>query len=622
MLRLLGCSLLAVSVCVPMSAAAQADSPDSAPTIRSTSELVVVDVVATDAQQNPIRHLTQSDFTILEDGHPQKVKVFEEHAAGMPAQLAPLPKFAPGKFTNYSVAPANGALNIILLDKLNTPMNAQGVVRNEVLKYLKEAPAGTRVAIFALTTRLVLLQGFTSDPALLRALVAGKKGIPGSSPLLTDSASASELDGSDQVADTLNDALGNSPDASTVLGNLQQFEAEQQSFQTMLRVRYTVDAFNQLARYLSNLPGRKNLIWFSGSFPISILPDADLQNPFAAVASAEDEFRTTVNLLARSQVAVYPIDARGLMTSPLLNASNNGRSFLKNPGGFAKADDKFSQQTIAEQGTMKQMAEATGGKAFVNTNDLKSAISKAMEDGSNYYTLAYAPSNQSQNGNYRKIEVKFDHPGVKLAYRRGYFADEPSTSRHHDKTPDPTTATPVYDPLRAAMLRGAPDPGEIVFIADVRPSSADTEPLPAQGNQPAPTISGPYRRYTATFVLNPKDLSCALTPGGEHHCVMEFMTFAYDADYVLINAQTNAINASFSPERYASFLKSPLAYRQQISVPVKGEFHLRLGLRDDIADHVGALELPVAAVAKLPPASAQAPAFKQGAGTAPKTAPK
>jgi VWFA-related protein len=613
MLRFFGCSLITVLVCVPVGAAGQSISAESAPTIRSTSELVVVDVVATDAQQNPVHHLSASDFTISEDGHPQTIKVFEEHTASTSAQLPPLPKFAPGKFTNYSVAPANGALNIILLDKLNTPLNAQSVVRDQVLKYLKESPAGTRMAIFALTTQLRLLQGFTSDPEVLRELVAGKKGLPGSSPLMTNGADIdnSILNGIDSAN---NDIFGNSPDVATVMSSLQQFEAEQQSFQLMLRARYTLDAFNQLARYLSSLPGRKNLIWFSGSFPFSIMPDADLQDPFAAVASSEDEFRATVNLLARSQVAVYPIDARQLMTEPMLNAASSGGNFVKNP---IAAETKFYSQTGNEHSTMDQMAEATGGKAFVNTNDLKTAISKAIESGSNYYTLAYAPTNQNQNGNYRKIEVKLDHSGVKLAYRRGYYADEPSTAKHPNETQSAlTTSQPPYDSLRTAMLHGAPDPVEITFIADVRPSSMDTEPALAPGNQAEPKISGPYRRYTVTFVMNPKDLKCDVAPDGKHHCDMEFLTYVYDADSVLVNMQMNGINAALSPDRYAAFLKSPLAYRQQISVPVKGEYYLRLGLRDDTADHVGALELPIASVAKLPPASVTEPA--SGSKPAPK----
>ncbi len=101
--------------------------------------------------------------------------------------------------------------------------------------------------------------------------------------------------------------------ATSILEGLKEFEANQQSVQLQARARYTLHALNLLARYLSNLPGRKNLIWFSGSFPISVLPDPRLGNPFVAMGDVEDEFRQTVDLLARSQVAVYPIDAQGLV---------------------------------------------------------------------------------------------------------------------------------------------------------------------------------------------------------------------------------------------------------------------------------------------------------------------
>ena len=114
-------------------------------------------------------------------------------------------------------------------------------------------------------------------------------------------------------------------------------------------------------------------------------------------------------------------------------------------------------------------------------------------------------------------------------------------------------------------------------------------------------------------LANPKDTDCTATMEGEHHCVLEFLSYIYDVDGVLINTQTKGINASFSPARYASFLKSPLTYRQQISAPVKGEYYLRLGMRVDNADHVGALELPVAEVAKITPASTPVPASTPGA---------
>lgn len=596
---------------------APAAPPQPETTLHANADLVLVDVTVNDAQQNPVHHLTAADFTVLEDGKPQTVKVFEEHAAGPPSPLPPAPKFRPGMFTNFSGAPETGALNILLFDKLNTPMDAQTEVRDQVLKYLKEAPPGTRTAIFSLTTELKLLQGFTSDPELLRALVEGKKGSQGASPLMNNAMEGDQPGADDPMMDTMTDALGNDPDAATILANLQQFEAEEQSFQIQLRQKYTLDALNQLARYMSNLPGRKNLIWFSGSFPITILPDPDLAsapgstsggftpNPFAVVASAADEFRDTVAMLSRGQVAVYPVDARGLMVAPMLSATQSGSTMNRKPNGFANAYAKWSANTASEHGTMEQMAEATGGKAFVNTNDLKKAIEDAIEIGSNYYTVAYTPENRNWNGAFRKIQVKVDRTGLTLAYRRGYFAEDPLGPQHLIAAQNAKAEATEYSALRTAMLRGGPDPTELIFVASVRPSSVDAEPAIVQTNQASKKLSGPYRRYSVIFLTNPREVNWTPTPDGVHHCTLEFLTFVYDADGKLVNMQTNGISANIPAGKFSELLKQNIEYQQQISVPVKGEYYLRLGMRDAGTDRVGALELPVATVAKLPPLAAE-----------------
>ena len=592
-------------------------------TIRTSSDLVVVDVVASDSQQNPVHKLTAADFTLLEDGKPQTVKIFEEHETQTSAPLPPAPKLDPGVFTNYSLAPASGALNILLLDKLNTPMDAQSVVRDQVLKFLKQVPPGTRIAIFSLTTELKLLQGFTSNPELLRALVEGKKGNQGASPLMNNAMEGDQAGADDPMYDTEADVLGNDPSAAMILQNLQEFEVEQQSLQLQLRARFTLDAFNQLARYLSGLPGRKNLIWFSGSFPINILPDPDMltlsansaatsgaftPDPFAGVASVGDEFRETVDLLSRSQVAVYPIDARGLITPPMYSATQSGSTMTKKTNGFANANTKFFQQTSGEQGTMEEMAQATGGKAFVNTNGLKEAVEKAINAGSNYYTIAYTPTNGKWNGDYCKIQLKLDRPGVALAYRRGYFADDPDVpaqkSQAQNTKPDPNQ----YSALRAAMLHGGPEPTELIFAASVRAASTDPEAELVPGNQAVKKVSGPYRRYAVTFMANPKQLNWTVAADGAHRCTLEFMTFVYDADGARINVQYNAVGAAIPEARFASVQNGNIKYVQQISVPAKGEYYLRLGMRDVASDHVGAVELPVAAVAKLPPIATPLPA--------------
>jgi VWFA-related protein len=602
---------LTASLCAPAYAAGQTAAKEPPSAIRTNANLVVVDVVVSDAQHRPVHKLTAADFTVFENGQAQSIKTFEEHTSSdATMELPSLPKLPPGTFTNFSIAPENGALNILLLDALNTPLKDQMVVRDQMLKYLKEAPPRTRMAIVGLTTRLELLQGFTSDPELIRAVLNGKKGNAKGSVVMNDAVNGDNPGADDPMMDATEDAaagLGNSPAAAMLVADFQQFEAETQSFQLQVRARYTLDALKQLGRYLSTLPGRKNLIWFSGSFPIDILPDGDLENPFIVVASAEDEFRETTEILARSQVAVYPIDARGLMALPMLDASNSAGRYATTPSAFAKDSAKFLQQNAGEHGTMQAMAEATGGEAFVDTNGLKEAVEEAINAGSNYYTLSYTPTNQQWKGEYRKIQINAGRPGLTLVYRRGYYADDPNAPPRRGEPPIPGNGHAPYDAMRAAMMRGGPDPTEITFAVTVRPSIAGTEAELAPGNRSVGKTKGPYRRYTVLFGISAHDAACEATADGIHHCDVESMIFVYDADGNLRNTQTTGMKADLPADRYATLLQSGIRLRQEISVPVKGDFFLRIGVHDQATDRVGAVEFPISAVSKLPPLFATEP---------------
>jgi VWFA-related protein len=618
MRRLLTCLLPSASFLLVAAAVAQtgantpatpAQTPQTAtvPMLHANSRLVVVDVVVTDTGNGKaVRNLKESDFTLLEKGQPQTISHFEEHSAdpGVQSKLPPMPKLEPGVFTNYSPAPVEGALNILLLDSLNTPMQDQGFVRDQILKYLKTARPGTRMAIFGLNQRLHLLQGFTTDPELLRSVVEGKKNLAKASPLMDNPVSGDTV-GQQMMSDTLSDMLGNSPGAASIVANMQQFEAQQQAFQLTLRIEYTLDALNVLGRYLSGLPGRKNLIWFSGSFPIDILPDGDLQDPFANVASFEDEFRETTDILSRSQVAVYPIDARGLMVSPMLSAANSGSKYARSPTAFGKDQAKFFNQTAGEHSTMMVMAEQTGGKAFVNTNGLKEAVDKAVDAGSNYYTLTYTPTNKDWKGDFRKIQVQLPQKGYTLAYRCGYYADDPDAPPKRGSAQlTPATGTVNFNPMAVAMMWGAPDPTEIIFSASVLPKSADPEPGLLDGVHAEPKVTGPYRTYVIAYGARGRDISASPTSNAGRHLHLEFVTNVYSADGALVTSTGKQISGDLDEARYNALLKGGLQFRQQISVPVKGEYFLRIGIHDMSSDHVGAVEIPVDKVAKLTPLSA------------------
>lgn len=611
--------LIAALLCAPMFSSGQSAATEPASTIQASANLVVVDVVVTDNRHNPVHSLTNADFTVLENGHAQTIKTFEEHNSWEAATPLPAgPKLPPGTFTNYTNAPVKGALNILLLDALNTPISAQADVRNQMLGYLKNSRPGTRIAIFGLTTRLIMLQGFTSDPELLSDVLNGKKGLPKGSVAMTDQVIGDNPGADDPIMDMAQDvaaSTGNDPNAAQVVANLQQFEAQTQSFMLQMRARYTLDALNQLARYLTGMPGRKNLIWFSGSFPVNILPDGDLQNPFAVVASSEDEFRETTDLLSHGQVAVYPIDARGLMAPPMFNAANAGaRSASALVNGLAKS----SQQTSEEHGTMQAIAEATGGEAYVNTNGLKEAVEKAVELGSHYYTLTYSPNDQKWNGSYRKIRVEVARQGVTLAYRRGYFADDPKAASPHGKPSAAANGQAApYSAMGTAMMRGGPDPTEIILAASVRPAIADPEPSAAPRNKILGNIKGPFRRYTVLFGVDTHDIDCAAASDNIHHCAMDAEIFVYDAGGTLFNAVAGTVNLNLSADDYAARLKSGIHFFQDISVPVNGEYFLRIGVQDESTNKVGAVEVPIASVSKLRPMAASGTSAAPQAPAAP-----
>jgi hypothetical protein len=174
--------------------------------------------------------------------------------------------------------------------------------------------------------------------------------------------------------------------------------------------------------------------------------------------------------------------------------------------------------------------------------------------------------------------------------------------------------------MRSAMVQGGPEPTEIIFAATIKPATADTEPDVAPGNEIVGTTQGPYRRYTVLLGLDARDVECTSAAEGAHHCVLESVIFVYDADGVLLNSVAGGISADFSADKFASLEKNGFHFHQDISVPVLGASFLRIGVIDETTNKVGAVELPVSALAKLPPPPSEAPSAAPAEGSPPAAA--
>jgi VWFA-related protein len=588
---------------------------ESAPitTIRAYTNLVVIDVVVTDSQGNPVRGLKQSDFTLTEDNKLQTFRHFEEHSAAPASniQIKPVEKMPAGLFTNKSAAPANGPVNVLLLDYLNTPLKSQPYARKQLMDYLNKAPAGTRIAIFALTDHLIMLQGFTSNIEVLKAALTSKKGAPQASDIMTDA-----VNGGPIGTTMLSDAIANNAPAvegmvtQAMVDDVTRFEAMDASFQQDMIARITLDAFDTLARYLVGIPGRKNVIWYSGGFPLDVLPDPNEQDPNDSVVRNDDEIRKTDNLLTRAQVAVYPVDARGVMTDPSIDVSN-GTENIGVGTGAAGADAQMANlvSVAQEHETMDAMAEETGGQSFYNTNGLTQAVGKAVNNGSNYYTLTYSPTNSQWDERFRTVKVKVDQPSVKLEYRTGYYAVDPN-DRNRAAIGGAAIAVNHPTTMATAMMHGGPDPAEILFKVRIRPSSMPPQEKPLASNQSNPDpkvkVEGPFKAYGVDLVPDARAMSCRIEPSGNRHCSIEVWTFIYNSDGEKLITASNRLHTYMTPADYAKLLTGGMAFHQEISVPVKGgQYYLRTAVHDMISDRVGAVEVPIAAVVRLDPLQAE-----------------
>jgi VWFA-related protein len=592
----------------PPTPAQGAPAPASTPVIRTSANLVLVDVVVTD-EGKPVQGLTASRFHIFENGKEQRITTFEEHRAGDTPQVGQIPALPPGVRSNYPQFAITSAANVLLLDALNTPVSDQAYVRQQMLAYLKHVPPGTRLAVFTLASRLRMIEGFTADAGVIQAAISHGNGSPQQSDMLV----------SPQEQDDLNDTATSM--SSIDSGAMQQFVADTQSFQTDLRVDMTLDALAQLGRYLSTIPGRKNLVWFSGSFPLQIDPDASQSptsgssplDPFSPTRNYSEQVKKTDALLSAARVAVYPVDARGLMGLASIDASRRfnapqgmpaisggtssrrgGTSSMGATGGGSgmtpaqKADAAFMAQTINEHQTMQQIAQETGGEAFYDDNGIREAVARAIANGSNYFTVGYVPDARNFDGEFRPVRVQVDGAKYELAYRRGYYAVDLSK---------PSPENPgAASPMVAALQRGAPPLSQVIFEARVLdssdPTAKDRKVAAGPAGELAQSLKPPLRRYFVDISADPHKLTWTALPDNGAHSEVEVTMVAWDADGKRVNFIDRALAVNLTVDQSAQIVHTGLPLHEEIDLPA-GEIYLRVAVHDRASGRIGSIEIPL-----------------------------
>jgi VWFA-related protein len=376
-------ALLAVA-----SMAAQQPPP---PTFKTGTKLVQVDVVVRD-KSGPVSGLTKEDFTLFDNGKPQEIAVFSVKgsiqsaaAAVKPAVAVPLPPGAVSNRVNSEGAP-RGVDTVFLIDQKNTLQTDQAYAIGRIVKFVQARRRYDRIAVYAF----------------------GRDGLHGIQELTDDQEALN------RVARNLKPKDPTYRNTDTT-GMPEHAAAGQALALVIERALDTKHALQAVARHLAKVPGRKNLIWITSSFPLKT-PERDFTPDMEEAARSLND----------ANLALYAVDARGLVGA--LGAATGIETAESRGGPPVRIRPQARPFRPCCIDTMNLLAEQTGGDVYLDTNGIEDSIRSAMEDAELTYTLGFYPSDKMQDGQTHQLNVKVARRGVNVRYRENYSALNTATA--------------------------------------------------------------------------------------------------------------------------------------------------------------------------------------------------
>lgn len=514
-------------------------------TFKVSSNLVVVNLTVRDKSGDLITNLKKDDFTIFEDGKPQKLAVFEVEKLDsdvlpalpppdrqpralvertQPAAPAPAAAAAPSGPKRYQ----DRRLLALFFDFSSMPQTDQLRATQAAEKFIREQmTAADMVEIMVYTNRFKIVQDFTNDRDLLFATIR----------------QLSLGEGADLAVEGTT-----GPDDDDDSGAFVADDTEFNIFNTDRKLSALEDA----ARKLAIFPEKKALVYFSSG-----VGKTGMEN--------QSQLRSTINAAVRANVSFYPVDARGLVaTAPAgdaTQASPSGRTGVYSGSSQRGMRDKFNDQ----QETLYSLAADTGGKALLDSNDLTLGIQQAQKGINSYYILGYYSTNEARDGRFRRIQVKLN-PRIeaKLDYRSGYYASKVwAKFNAADKERQLEEALELGDPVSELPL---------AIEVDYFRVTRDQYFVPVSVKIPGSVL--------------------ALARKGNHKSTeMDFIGQVRDKAGKLVAGVRDSIPVKLSQENAGKLSKRRLEYDTGLTLP-PGEYTLKFLARENLTGKMGTFEMP------------------------------
>ena len=523
------------------------------------TELVLIPTLVTDKSGNHITGLKKEDFTVLENGAEQKVATFEEIISD--AHRVSRPKSA-NEFSNALAGESSARrITLMVLDLINTPFMDQANARKDLLKYLTQSVDQREpTALYTLTrSGIQVIHDFTTDP---RVLVAALHKVKGDAFQMVDS--PEDVEGMTGSASPDGSA---GVDPGAVLSETQKIqtmmedsELNFQSFQQRLAITYTLEGMQQVAQALAGFPGRKSLIWAGGGFPFSV-SDNTMQLAPAGRDSLTDVlplYEHTWQLLNDAQIALYPVDVKGLQVVSVPSASvrNPGRNYARN----------MNWRNLDTQSTLQTFAAMTGGRAYYNSNDLTKGFRDAVNDSAEYYMLGYYLDRSKTKPGWRKLAVKVKRDHVEVRARSGFFVTNATVDPESSRNSDISSA--LQSPLDYTSLA-------LVARWD------KIEP----GKEPG--------KKHVSYAMHVAADAALIDEADNNHLVLDFVALAKTPQGKQVDQpEGQKIDAHLSPEKLLSIRQNGVGYRGFLDLS-PGEYTVRLVVRDGLSGRIGSVAAPL-----------------------------
>jgi VWFA-related protein len=514
---------------------------------KSQTTLVEVPVVVTDKSGNHIHQLTKADFKVLEDGKEQRIASLEEVTPANDPLI--VRANAAGTFSNLHLQGQQPhSVTVIVLDMVNTPFLDQSYARAQLIKYLADNLNSKQVlGLMVITSKgLKVLSGLTTDPAALIATLKKVSGEVSAMEKYPISAQATAATG-DPPSGLLG-GISPGEEPAAVFARFLREDAVEATYQQGQVIETTLRAFLSLAWSLSGVPGRKSVIWMTGSFPFYL-------DSFASVPgdnTLRALYERAMQALNDAEISIYPLDVRGLLSDP---------AYFANNAAAAPASDttKFLQDSTVD--SLKNFAKMTGGRAYYGSNDLAGALKHAADDSSSYYLLSYYLDTHHNKPGWRKLQVVVSRNDVQVSARAGFLVTNASVNP------------------------------EITHKADVEfamNSPFDSTGIEVTEQWLEPSGHGGKKKIGFVLQMPANDL---IDEADRNRFDMEIVARATKKG-AIANTVGQTVRGVLPPDALAKIKAEGIIYRNSIDL-APGDYQVRFIVRDNLNGRIGSLIVPL-----------------------------